>query len=103
MAVTLFDSAAERLEQHTRMDRLEARGTLRLAVKNAGLDAQTLTLAQLRVVFERLMPKELESRGIGSAEATCKTVVAEVARSAGADDPTRATTPDEIFKRLGGS
>ena len=103
MAVTLFASAADRLEHHTRMDRLAARGTLRLAVKNAGLDAQTLTLVQLRAVFEKLMPGELESRGIGDAEATCRAVMAEIARTAGAADSTRATSTDEIFKRLGGN
>ncbi len=39
MATTLFDVAAERLEAGAEMERLAARGTLRLALKEAGLDA----------------------------------------------------------------
>jgi hypothetical protein len=103
MPTSLFDSAADQLERGTRMDRLEARGTLRLALKQAGLDLQTLTLVQLRAVFEKLMPKELEARGISNAAASCKAVMAEVARGAAPAEPVRSTSSDEILKRLGGS
>ena len=53
MATDLFDIAAEKLEGSTDMDRLAARGTLRIALKEAGLDAHKLTIPQLRAVFER--------------------------------------------------
>ena len=52
METSLFDLAAQKLEQHTGFSQLEARGTLRIAVKSAGLDPRSLTLAELRVVFE---------------------------------------------------
>ena len=55
MDATLFDFAAERLEHHTGSDRLEARGTLRIALKSAGLAPNNLTGAQLQVVFEQVM------------------------------------------------
>ncbi len=100
---TLFDVAAERLEASTEMARLAARGTLRLALKEAGLDAQNLTLPQLRVVFEKLMPKELETRGVTGAAATCITVMDEIARAAGETERAASISPDEIFKRLGES
>ena len=103
MATTLFDVAAERLEAGAKMERLAARGTLRLAVKEAGLDAQNLTLPQLRAVFQKLMPKELEARGVSDAEATCRAMMDQIARSADANDIASPTLPDEIFKRLGGS
>ena len=103
MATTLFDIAAERLEEGSDMDRLEARGTLRLAVKEAGLDVQNLTVQQLRAVFEKLMPKELEARGVVDAAATCKAVMKEIATAASAADLDTTNSPDEIFKRLGGS
>ena len=103
MAATLFDVAAESLEVHTDMDRLAARGTLRIALKEAGLDAQKLTLPQLRAVFEKLMPKELDARGVGDAAATCKTTMDEIAGLASAIDTESSATPDDVFKRLGGS
>ena len=56
MDATLFDLAAERLEYHTGFDRLEARGTLRIALKIAGLTAKSVTVGALCVVFVKVMP-----------------------------------------------
>jgi hypothetical protein len=103
MATDLFDLAAEKLEESTDMDRLTARGTLRLALKEAGLDAHKLTIPQLRAVFERLMPKELDARGVGDAVTTCEAAMDEIARSADAIDIASSASPDDVFKRLGES
>jgi hypothetical protein len=103
MATDLFDLAAEKLERTTDMDRLAARGTLRIALKEAGLDAHKLTLPQLRAVFERLMPKELDARGVSDAAATCEAAMHEIARSADAIDIASSASPDDVFKRLGES
>lgn len=103
MATTLFDIAAERLEESTDMDRLAARGTLRLALKEAGLDTQNLSVAQLQAVFEKLMPKELEARGVADAAATCNAVMNDVVSAASTADLADSDSPDEIFRRLGGS
>jgi hypothetical protein len=103
VATTLFDIAAERLEETSDMDRLEARGTLRIAVKEAGLDVQNLTIPQLLAVFEKLMPKELEARGVTDAAATCKAVMKDIVSAASVADLATSNSPDEIFKRLGGS
>ncbi len=103
MATDLFDIAAETLERNTNLDRLAARGTLRIALKEAGLDANKLTIPQLRATFEKLMPKELDARGVGDAEEKCKTSMDEIARSADAIDIASSTSPDAVFKRLGGS
>jgi hypothetical protein len=103
MATDLFDLAAEKLEGSTDMDRLSARGTLRIALKEAGLDPHKLTIPQLRAVFEKLMPKELDARGVSDSAATCKAVIGVIAGAASEADSTAANSPDEIFKRLGGS
>jgi hypothetical protein len=103
VATTLFDIAAERLEESSDMDRLAARGTLRLAVKDAGLDVQNLTIPQLQAVFEKLMPRELEARGVTDAAATCKAVMNDIASAASTADLTASSSPDEIFERLGGN
>jgi len=103
MAADLFDLAAEKLEGSTEMDRLAARGTLRIALKEAGLDARKLTTPQLRAVFEKLMPKELEARGVTDAAATCQSVMNDIVSAASTADLVTSNSPDEIFKRLGGS
>ena len=100
MAVDLFDFAAERLEHHASLERLEARGTLRIALKAAGLDSKKLTGAQLQVVFEKLMPGELDSRGVSDVRDVCTAVLTDLARARGAAEDASATSPDEIFRRL---
>jgi len=100
VAVTLFDIAAEQLEQHAGFDRLAARGTLRLALKASGLEANSLTVQQLGVVFEKVMPKELELRGVSDATAICSAVVDYLASSPATTESETASDPDAIFRRL---
>ena len=102
MAANLFDLTAEQLEHHTSLDRLEARGTLRLALKDAGLDPQSLAVAQLSVVFEKVMPGELENRGVADAGAACRAVMDGVTSSWTAADTPSSSSPDDVFRRLGG-
>jgi len=101
MATDLFDLAAAKLEAITEMDRLAARGTLRIALKEAGLDAHKLTIPQLRAVFERLMPKELDARGVTNSAAACRTAMDEIERSADSIDSQSSVSPDDVFERLG--
>ena len=96
----LFDFAAERLVHHTDFDRLEARGTLRIALKEAGLDPNSLLLNELEVVLERVMPELLGKRGVENAARVCSQVAGDLAQSHEAQS--RATSADEIFQRLGG-
>ena len=102
MSTDFFDHAAEKLESQTNLDRLEARGTLRLALKQAGLDAKGLTVQQLDAVFEKVMPNELKARGIDAADTTCSTIMAEIRRTAPSTDAASQGSADEIFQRLGG-
>jgi hypothetical protein len=97
---TLFDFAAERLEHHTGFDRLEARGTLRIALKSAGLAPNNLTGAQLRVVFEQVMPGELDSRGVSDVPNVCAAVIADLASGDASAQDENSSSPDEIFRRL---
>ena len=103
MTSALFDIAAEKLGECSGMDRLAARGTLRLALKQAGLEANNLMIRQLRAVFEKLMPKELEARGVTDAVARCKTAIDAIDCVAKETDLSTSSSTDEIFERLGGN
>ncbi len=95
-----FDLVCTRLEEQTSLDRLATRGTVRLALKQAGLEARSITPDQMAVVLAKVLPGELETRGIENASALCGALVEEVHRVAGSDGP---ETPDAVFQRLGGS
>ena len=103
MDATLFDFAADRLEHHAGLDRLEARGTLRIALKTAGLEPKNLTGTQLQVVFEQVMPGELDSRAVSNTPDVCAAVLADVASARGAAADDSVTSPDDIFRRLAGA
>jgi hypothetical protein len=99
---TIFDVAAERLETHSDLDKLEARGTLRIALRAAGLDANALSIAQLEVVMDKIMPGELERRGVWKPESVCSAVMADVKRQFGeAADTSEDASPESVFRRLG--
>jgi hypothetical protein len=96
---TSFEFACSELERITSLDRLEARGTVRLALKATGLEAGSVTPGQMATVMRKVLPKELDSRGIEDGESTCASIA-----SALSDLPEEGAvdTPEEIFRRLGG-
>jgi hypothetical protein len=63
----VFEWLCDELEGATSFDRLEARGTVRLALKASGLDARTVTPDQVTVLIEKVLAGELTARGIESA------------------------------------
>ena len=103
MSSDLFALVSLRLEQHTNLDRLEARGTLRIALKKAGVDARSFTLEELVAVFAMVLPGELSRRGIGDAEAICSAVTKSLAGEVGEAAEASATARDEILRRLAGA
>ena len=98
--LTAFDHACASLEELTQLSRLEARGTMRIALKEAGLDPTSVRAAELSVVARRILPNELATRGVANAESICERLrggLSEIQDSAGTE------TPDAVFARLGGA
>jgi len=93
-----FEAACESLEQICSLDRLESRGTVRLVLGQAGLDARSVGGRELAVAIGKLLPRELEARGVADAPA----VAARLGAAVGAvtDEP-RAESPEAVFARLG--
>ena len=78
---TTFDWLCEELERETDLARLEARGTVRLTLKSAGLEASRVTPDQMKVVLEKVLPGELEVRGISDAKDLCVRIAARMPSS----------------------
>ena len=94
-----FERASEELERCTSLDRLEARGTIRLLLKEAGLDAKRVRSLELRKVAEKLLARELENRGVSDATAAVATVAGALV---GVPDSVESESPEDVFARLGG-
>lgn len=97
----IFEWACTVLEKATTMNKLQARGTLRLVLEGAGLDSSSLTSRQFKVVAAKLLPKELRVRRIQNVDALCAEL-ADVPRSVemNAEDK-RREQPEDVFRRLG--
>ncbi len=96
-----FTWVSEELERITSLERLEARGTLRLVLKKAGLDASSVTTKQMEVVVRELLPEELRNRGVeGDA---CEHLLRGLPAANLSDTEVAAESPEEVFQRLGGS
>jgi hypothetical protein len=96
-----FDWICSELERRTDLDRLEARGTIRLALKGAGLEARSLIPEQMQVVLERLLPGELTTRGVEDAESLCAALLPDL-QALASDAGGGPEAPEDVFRRLGG-
>ena len=95
-----FEAACSCLEQSGSLDRLAARGTVRLAMKQAGLDPKAVTARELVVVARRLLPAELQARGVADPDGLCTRIAKTLESVQGG---TTGDTPETIFARLAGS
>ncbi len=102
MARTIFDFVAEQLEDRTDLATLEARGTVRIALKEAGLEARSVTSEQMAVVVERRLPAELEARGVSDATRVCTGIVVGLKSLVAHEQESRVESPEDVFRRLGG-
>ena len=94
----VFDFVCSQLEQRTSFNRLEARGTMRLVLKEAGLDAARVTPAQMKAVVEKILPDQLRKRAVADPERHCAALVAQLASSRFAE--AGGESPEAIFARL---
>lgn len=101
MAEAIFEFVADSLEQATDLDKLEARGTLRIALKQAGLDARTVGREQMEVAVLRALPAQLATRGVEAPDAVCRSLVTGLKGFAPAGEAPGRESPEDVFGRLG--
>jgi len=97
-----FERAADELERLSRMSRIETRGTLRIALKEAGLLPRGVNYRSMLVVLEKVLPLMLIRRGVQDAAEICKilaTSMRERAKMEGSDG--FGETPEKVFSRMG--
>jgi hypothetical protein len=97
--MTLFDSAAQLIAEKSGLTGPQARGSLRLVLKEAGFDAEEVTSKDLAVIVEKLLPKRLQAQGLdaGQAEALCRTLIDDLRTKAAASPSASSST---MFDRL---
>jgi hypothetical protein len=96
----VFAWVCANLEEATSFSAIEARGTVRIALKKSGLDAAGISAAQMQVVVKRVLPDELVRRGIDDGQDTCDHIAAQL-KDQRFDIEVREDTPEDVFARLG--
>jgi hypothetical protein len=99
MSSPAFDLVCDTLERVSPLSRLQARGTVRLALREVGLEPHSVSPEQLVIVIERVLGKALRSRGISDDDRVCgrlKEKLLEKAATLGA----RYDSPEEIVRRF---
>jgi hypothetical protein len=92
-----FDLAADALRLGTGLSANEARGTLRLICREAGLRPDLVTEQKLQVIVPHLLPRALSARGIAGAADICRRILASLAA---APLQPGAADPAEMFRRI---
>jgi hypothetical protein len=98
----IFDFIADEIENRTTLGKLEARGTVRLALKENGFDPETITAKQMAVVLEIVLPDELAERGVDDAEPICSSLARSLKEFGEAVEEQGSASPESIFARLAG-
>ena len=98
--MSLFEFTAAELQKRTDLEDLEARGTIRLALKSSGLTAQEVTQEQMVVVINQVLPRELQLRGVENPEGVCGELSVAVKGFEAEDDQSDGTSPEDVFRRL---
>jgi len=93
-----FDRVCIMLEHLTELNRLEARGTVRIALKQAGLKSDSVRADEMVVAISAILIGELEARGIAEAADLCGKITDSLSRI---DEAARDDAPEDIFARLG--
>ena len=100
MADSVFGFVADELEKRTDLEKLEARGTIRLALKSAGFNPREVTCEQMAVVLAQVMPDELRPRGIDAPDSLCTELARLVMGFTPAGGESPGTSPEDVFRRL---
>ncbi len=93
-----FTLACITLGELTELNRVQIRGSVRLALREAGLFDSQVTHAEMAVVAKRVLPPELTAGGVEDAERIGHALADRL--SAIPDAPSE-DAPDAVFARLG--
>jgi hypothetical protein len=96
----IFDWVCASLEDATQFSAIEARGTVRIALRKSGLDVSSVTPAQMQVVVKRVLPEELRRRGIQDGQPRCDAIATALHSENFAPDDDAPDSPETVFARI---
>ena len=95
-----FEWVCRELEEATDFSQIEARGTVRIALKKSGLTAATASSVQMQVMVKRVLPDELRRRGYAEGQTVCDGLALRL-KDQNFEESGDAESPEDVFARLG--
>lgn len=95
-----FEFICERLETVAKMSRIEARGTVRLALREVGKNPAYVSPQDMHTIVSRVLPRMLQSRGVKDAAPICTEIANQLSQTKFASGATYLD-PADVFARLG--
>jgi len=95
-----FATICSALESATSMSRLEARGTMRLALKVAGLEPHTVTTKPLVVIVDRVLPDLLRTRRVPDVSVVCESLKTRLLAEGALRTSSAYDSPEDILARF---
>jgi hypothetical protein len=99
MSSPLFERVCNELETRTGLSLIEARGTVRIALKEAGLEPNQVSRNQMMVVLAKVLPHELLARGIEDGHAVCRDLEDVIKSQGGGAETDAGERIDGLFRR----
>jgi hypothetical protein len=96
----VFERVAEELERLSKLSRLEARGTLRIALREAGFLPKNVSPRSMIVVLGKTLPLQLGKRGVREGALICQKLEILVRETMGMESYD-GDTPERVFARIG--
>ena len=96
----VFERVAEELERLSRLSRLEARGTLRIALREAGFMPKSVSPRSMIVVLEKTLPPQLVKRGVREGASICYQIGILVRETMGMES-SEGESSERVFARIG--
>jgi hypothetical protein len=97
---SLFEFVAAELQKRSDLENLEARGTIRLALKSSGLTASEVTREQMVVIIDQVLPRELQVRGVENPDGVCGELSQAVKGFEVEEGESAGASPEDVFRRL---
>lgn len=95
-----FEFVCERLETIAKISRIEARGTVRLALREVGKNPAYVSPQDMSTIVTRVLPRMLQTRGVRDAAQLCQEIATQLSQAKLASGATYLD-PAEVFARLG--
>jgi hypothetical protein len=102
-ASPVFEWVCAELERMTPLTALQARGTMRTALDEAGLGVASVMRRPMGVVLRRLLPRLLDARGVPEAARVCAALADALEHADLPELARRHDAPEDVFARLGGT